>query len=161
MLIRLKKAQGVTEYAIFIAAVLAGFIALQIYFQRAVKGNLKQRSDALGEQFTTTQDYTIQRTTQTDRESYTGYWDDGFNVYTSKSTILHDLEDTGFGGGSFEADLENAGAKLLEDRGYAHHEVSTGDYVDATQGGGDMGTHSSMPSGKIATISPWEDAGIQ
>jgi len=161
MLIRLKKAQGVTEYAIFIAAVLAGFIALQIYFQRAVKGNLKQRSDAIGEQFTTTQDYTIQRSTQTDRQSFTGYWDDGFNVYTSKSIILHDLEDTGYGGGSFQADLEAAGAKLLEDRGYAHHEVSQTDYVDATEGSGDLGAHSVMTSGKIAQISPWTDAGTQ
>jgi hypothetical protein len=47
----MKKAQGATEYAIFIAAVLVGLIGLQIYFQRAVAGNMKSRSDSVGEQF--------------------------------------------------------------------------------------------------------------
>lgn len=46
-----RKAQGATEYAIFIAAVLAGLLALQVYYSRSVKGNMKGRADSIGEQF--------------------------------------------------------------------------------------------------------------
>jgi len=51
MFIRKKKGQGATEYAIFIAAVLAGLIAMQVYYQRSVKGNMRSRADSIGEQY--------------------------------------------------------------------------------------------------------------
>lgn len=51
MLIKMKKAQGATEYAIFIAAVLAGLLALQVYYKRSVQGNTKSRADSIGEQY--------------------------------------------------------------------------------------------------------------
>lgn len=51
LLRKFKKAQGATEYAIFIAAVLAGLLALQVYYSRSVKGNMKGRADSIGEQF--------------------------------------------------------------------------------------------------------------
>jgi len=51
MRFRVKKGQGATEYAIFIAAVLAGLIAMQVYYQRSVKGNMRSRADSIGEQF--------------------------------------------------------------------------------------------------------------
>jgi len=46
-----RKAQGATEYAIFIAAVLAGLLALQVYYSRAVKGKVKSSAESIGEQF--------------------------------------------------------------------------------------------------------------
>ena len=160
MLIRLRKAQGVTEYAIFIAAVLAGFVALQIYFQRAVKGNLKERANSVGEQFTTTEDYTIQTASQTDRDSLTGYQVDNWgNTYWNKSVIQHDLGQTGMGGGTFESDLVNAGAKMLEQDSYAHHEIQKKDYVTSAQGSGQMGVHSVFDGGQIAQKDIWQEAG--
>ena len=159
MLIKLRKAQGVTEYAIFIAAVLAGFIALQVYFQRAVKGNLKGRSDAVGDQFTTSQVYTVQSRSSSNRENIGGYQQFGGSDFYNKSTILNDMG-TNMGSASFEADLAGAGATLLATEGYAGHEISKTDYVAQNAGAGAIGAHGTMPSGQLSTITPWADAGI-
>ena len=51
MILIRRKAQGATEYAIFIAAVLAGLLALQVYYSRAVKGKVKSSAESIGEQF--------------------------------------------------------------------------------------------------------------
>lgn len=39
------RAQSTIEYAVFIAAVIAGFIALQVYFSRASQGRFKSYTD--------------------------------------------------------------------------------------------------------------------
>lgn len=73
MLIRMKKAQGATEYAIFIAAVLAGLLALQVYYKRAVQGNTKSRADSIGEQFSM-DNYTFDKSSHSisSRQTQTG-----------------------------------------------------------------------------------------
>jgi len=169
MLIKLRKAQGATEYAIFIAAVLIGFIALQVYYQRAVKGNIKQRADSVGDQFTTTESFSSQSISQSNRVSDSGYiasaGESGAAGW-SKSTITKDLGDSGLTDkASFRTGLAAAGAKLVtasgQDSGYAGAEYSTTDYVNATAGGGAIGSHGTMKSGKIAQSTPWKDAGVE
>jgi len=75
---KMKKAQGATEYTIFIAAVLAGLIAMQIYYQRSIKGNMRIRADSIGEQFDSTGgNYTRRSTSLSRRNSTTnldGVW---------------------------------------------------------------------------------------
>jgi len=51
MILIRRKAQGATEYAIFIAAVLAGLLALQVYYSRSVKGKVKSSAESIGEQY--------------------------------------------------------------------------------------------------------------
>ncbi len=109
MFIRFRKAQSTTEYTIFIAAVIAGFIGLQVYFQRGVKGNIKQRSDSVGSQFTTTDAYTVETQSQTLRSSHGGYLSEGGSEYWSKSKILDGYGDLDTG---FQDRLSAAGAKL-------------------------------------------------
>jgi len=154
VLIRIKKSQSVAEYSIFIAAIIGGLIGLQIYFQRAVKDNFKTRSDAVGGQFTTTEDYTIEKQSSTLRSSEGGYLVDGSNTLWSKSEILAS-DGEGVGVADWLADVP--GKKLT----YSGNEVSKTDYVTATAGGGAVGDHGTFDSGKIGTITPWKDAGIE
>ena len=51
MLIKLKKAQNTLEYAVLIAVVAGGLIAVQTYMKRAYQGNLQSSADDVGEQF--------------------------------------------------------------------------------------------------------------
>jgi len=154
---RIKKSQSIAEYSIFIAAVIGGLIVMQVYFQRAVKDNFKTRSDAVGSQFTTTQDYVIEKQSSTLRSTDAGYLADGSTVYWSKSEILNNEADSGIAESGWLGQLTAAGKKLA----YEHNEISTTDYVTAAPGSGNVGTHGTFDSGIIATITPWEDAGIE
>lgn len=52
MFIRLnKRGQSTLEYAIVIAVIVGGLIAMQVYFKRGVQGKLKQSADDIGSQF--------------------------------------------------------------------------------------------------------------
>ena len=51
MLIRLRKAQTTLEYAVLIAVVAGGLIAMQVYMKRAFQGSIQSSSDDMGEQF--------------------------------------------------------------------------------------------------------------
>lgn len=46
-----KKGQSTLEYAMLIAAVVAGLLMMQIYVKRGIGGRVKSASDDLGEQF--------------------------------------------------------------------------------------------------------------
>jgi len=95
MRFRVKKGQGATEYAIFIAAVLAGLIAMQVYYQRSVKGNMRSRADSIGEQYDNTGTYNStsasfsHRTANTNNADTAGGW--------TKSDVVDDAE-KGIGG---------------------------------------------------------------
>lgn len=54
MFIRKIKGQGTLEYALIIAVVVAGLIAMQIYIKRGVQGKLRESTDSVGEQFEAT-----------------------------------------------------------------------------------------------------------
>lgn len=51
MFIRKRKAQSTLEYAIIIAVVIAGLIAMQFYIKRGQQGRLRSASDDMGKQF--------------------------------------------------------------------------------------------------------------
>jgi len=159
MFIRVKKGQSVAEYSIFMAAVIGGLIGLQVYFQRAVKGNYKERSDAVGSQFTTTQNYTVEKQSSTLRSSDGGYLEDNGKKFWSKSKILNQAGETQIAtkGSAWLSEVQAAGAKLT----YSGNEVSKTDYVDQSVGTGAVGSHGTFDSGTVAKITPWEDAGIE
>ena len=46
-----RKAQSSLEYAVLIAIVAGGLIAMQVYVKRAFQGNMQSSADDMGEQF--------------------------------------------------------------------------------------------------------------
>lgn len=165
MFIKSKKSQSITEYTLFIAAVIAGLIALQVYFQRGVKGNIKQRADSIGSQFTADEDYTIEETSQVVRSSESGY----VNKSGSEFWSFSEVQDTAGGSGvapnvsnDWISSLSNAGAKKTSDYSSIGSQYSSTDYVEADEGTeGDIGEHGSFDSGVLANKTPWEDAGLE
>ena len=56
-----KKGQSTLEYAVIIAVVVAGLLAMQMYIKRGIQGRFRQASDDIGDQFsadTTTSNFT-------------------------------------------------------------------------------------------------------
>lgn len=51
MFLRHKRGQSTLEYALLIAAVVAGLVMMQVYLKRGVGGRLKSGADDIGEQF--------------------------------------------------------------------------------------------------------------
>lgn len=51
MFIKHNRGQSTLEYALLIAAVVAGLVMMQIYLKRGVGGKLKGAADDIGEQF--------------------------------------------------------------------------------------------------------------
>ncbi len=56
------RAQSTLEYALIIAVVVAGLVAMQIYMKRGVQGKLRESADQIGEQFEAN-NTTVNRTT--------------------------------------------------------------------------------------------------
>lgn len=147
MLIRKRKAQSITEYAIFSTVVIAGLIGLQIYFQRGVQGNIKERSDRVGDQFTLYpgNDFTYRTESQAVRESESGYKvDTDAGTVWSKSKIT----DTNF-----------APAALTELDTYAGFQYTSNYYTDGGVGGA-AATKSEANFGDV-NVTPWAEAGIE
>lgn len=46
-----KRAQSTLEYAVVIAIIVGGLLAMQMYIKRGIQGRLKQASDDIGEQY--------------------------------------------------------------------------------------------------------------
>ncbi|MBM3246502.1 MAG: hypothetical protein FJZ13_04160 [Candidatus Omnitrophica bacterium] len=75
MFIRLNKgAQSTLEYAVIIAVVVAGLVAMQVYIKRGFQGRLRQASDDIGEQFSpgNTTGTTTTTSSVTSEETVTG-----------------------------------------------------------------------------------------
>jgi hypothetical protein len=49
-----KKAQSTLEYAVIIACVVAGLLAMQIYIKRGFQGRFRESADSIGEQYSPT-----------------------------------------------------------------------------------------------------------
>lgn len=47
----IQKAQSTLEYAMIIAIVAGGLIAMQIYMKRGIEGKVKESADSIGQQF--------------------------------------------------------------------------------------------------------------
>ena len=50
-MLRKVKGQSTLEYAMIIAIVVGGLIAMQIYMKRGVQGKLRESTDSIGDQF--------------------------------------------------------------------------------------------------------------
>jgi Flp pilus assembly pilin Flp len=153
----IRKSQSATEYAIFIAAVLVGLLALQVYYSRAVKGNVKSRADSIGEQLDTKDGYTLETRSVSSRTSDTGY--NGTSGSWSNSTI----DSTGAGTSEIDAITEgtNNRATLLGNN-YQGGEVSQTDYVqEGSLGGGMLGAHGTATTGNFSNtgVSVYNDTG--
>jgi Flp pilus assembly pilin Flp len=96
-MLRKFKGQSTLEYALIVAVVVGGLIAMQIYMKRGVQGKLRESTDQIGEQFDaekTTVSRTTTRTGSTVQEvkagvttSYTGSADStGSSVQGSAET---------------------------------------------------------------------------
>ncbi len=77
----LKKGQSTLEYAVVIAVVIAGLLALQHYMNRGVQGKLRQSADDIGEQ------YSVGHSTRNTSITYDqNVSRDGFGVNTDGAT---------------------------------------------------------------------------
>jgi len=166
MLLKMRRAQGATEYAIFIAAVLAGLLALQVYYQRAVKGNMKGRADSIGEQFNNEEGlYTRESRSAAARISYTNT--DGAQGAWSRTDTANETQSTAIKG-SDTAWLSNIGNVVAADK-HTSGEVSSTEYVNIGEDdwgseaqATDFGVHGVASLGEIdgGGSSVWEDAGL-
>lgn len=83
MLIK-RRAQSTLEYALIIAVVVGGLIAMQVYVKRGLQGRLKSAADDIGEQYSpghTTGVTTVHSNSST-QENLTG------GITTSTSTTI-------------------------------------------------------------------------
>lgn len=139
MRLKNKKGQGILEYAMILAIVVAVIVAIQLYVKRALEGKFKQSADQIGEQFTTAETYTIETQSQSARREQTlAGLTPGTDGWT-RSEIQ--------GGGAF------APGKVA----YAGYEASKTDYVKQNIGGNQAGTHGTFDSGKISDTKLFED----
>lgn len=136
MLRKMKKAQGATEYAIFIAAVLAGLLALQVYYSRSVKGNMKGRADSIGEQLNTGDDalYVRESRSVSGRMSTTNTGAEG-GAWSRNAVADNGQVDTSFIGG-FRSKTATAGSSTGANAAshyasnYKGGELSSTEYVN-------------------------------
>jgi len=74
MLIK-RRAQSTLEYALIVAVVVGGLIAMQVYIKRGLQGKLKESADQLGEQYSpgyTTGTVTVNTTSSTQEDLASG-----------------------------------------------------------------------------------------
>ena len=68
-----KKTQGILEYSILFAILIAAMVVMQVYVKRAYQGRLKRESDSVGQQYSpghTTSNSNV--TTTANSVTYTG-----------------------------------------------------------------------------------------
>ena len=90
-----RKGQSTLEYAIVIALVVGGLLAMQHYVKRSYQGKLKSASDEMGEQFdpaaysanfNVTQKSEVQQTVK-DKTSQTAYTSDAITNKTGSENL--------------------------------------------------------------------------
>jgi len=128
-----KRAQGMLEYAVLIAIIVAVIVGMQVYVKRALQGKFKQTADQMGEQFTTnpTKAYTIKTT----------------SISARKETV-----DPTTGTKSEIAGSVPTGVSGVVSGDYKGHEVSKSDYVDDASS-----EHSTFDSGVLKDKNLFED----
>lgn len=146
-----RKGQSLLEYALLSAVVIAVIIAIQLYVKRSVEGKFKASADQIGEQFTTNENYVVETTRQTARKEQT----------------LADLTAAADGEAWSKSEIQTADqtawAKDLEGMYtrkagvYKGVELNATDYVTATAGSGQVGTHGTFDSGKISEKKLFDD----
>lgn len=84
-----KRAQSTLEYALIIAVVVGGLIAMQVYVKRGLQGKLKDSADQIGEQYSpgyTTGTVTVDTTTTTSESLASGVTSTNSSTTQNKAT---------------------------------------------------------------------------
>jgi len=132
-----KRAQGMLEYAVLIAIIVAVIVGMQVYVKRALQGKFKQTADQMGEQFTTNQTYSIQTVSDSFRKETTIPRKDSGN-WTESKILGKGAE------GTFTVD---EAAKGVEYEGYERTNTT---YVTSdSKTANTLGTPSTFDSGKL------------
>ncbi|MFH1441998.1 MAG: hypothetical protein ABIH18_08175 [Candidatus Omnitrophota bacterium] len=93
-----KRAQSTLEYAVVIAIIVGGLLAMQMYIKRGVQGRLKQASDDIGDQYSPGQSesrYTTVVSSSSDEQTIGATSEDDQEVKTT-STSNQSQRRTGF-----------------------------------------------------------------
>lgn len=147
-ILRNRKAQSITEYAVLSGVVIMAIVLMQVYLKRSVQGKFKDTADQIGEQFSTGETYSTQTIQQSLRDEVSGVGTaDDLNAKWSKSTVIttasvsnpQNYIPSGWG-------YDNAQPELTS---FAKGEVTVNDYVSATSGGDAIGAHTAFKSGNL------------
>jgi hypothetical protein len=139
---------------------LIAFLALQVYYSRAVKGNVKTRADSIGEQLNTDQGVNniMETRSVAARTSVSGQAarDEGFNNAFSGSTISNET------GAQYKGIIGGTGETGVLIEPYQGGEVSSSQYSNATMGSGELGTRGVATMGNFtgAPRSAFNDSGV-
>ena len=152
----MKKSQSVTEYALFISAVLVGLLTMQVYYHRAVKGNLKAKTDSIGEQFNLKDDnYILESKSVSGQSIQQGQYVQGAGFDPSLPYQKSTISQGSIANSGFAKNLTAAGASLSG--AYAGGEISVADYKDVV----DPSKHGIANMGQINTTgSAFNDLGM-
>ncbi|MDP8259863.1 MAG: hypothetical protein P9L96_02515 [Candidatus Gygaella obscura] len=80
-----KRGQSTLEYAVIIAAVIAGLVAMQKFMTRSVQGKLRDSVNDIGEQYSA--DHTVSETTIDYSETKENRETFGYNLDTSSGEV--------------------------------------------------------------------------
>jgi hypothetical protein len=127
-----KISQTASEYAIFFVMIVASFVVIQKYYHRAVKGNIKARTNMIGEQFNLNDGrYVLETHSVSDHQVYAGSAASQSGLAGTHATVnmisSNNLTASN-NGPDFSAELSAAGAKFS--KSYAGGEVSGSEYKD-------------------------------
>lgn len=107
------KGQSILEYAMIIAVVVAGLLAMNIYMRRGVEGKLRESTDNIGEQYeageTTSNYVTTQAGSHVTHEVFGGTGRQGDSNYSVTTPGVITRSATGSG-------AENVTTQLLTDK---------------------------------------------
>ena len=149
-ILRNRKAQSITEYAVLSGVVIMAVVLMQVYLKRSVQGKFKDTADQIGEQFSTGETYSTQTIQQSLRNEVSGVRTDVAELSKawSKSTVI-----------ATASIGTNPQAYIPTDWGYveatpelasfAKGEVTVNDYVSVATGADAIGTHTAFRSGVL------------
>lgn len=146
-ILRNRKAQSITEYAVLSGVLILAIVVMQVYLKRSVQGKFKDTADQIGEQFSTGESYHTQTIQQSMRKEISGLGaDTDLNAAWSKSTVITAGSETNpqeyipdnWGGSETSRPELNTIAK---------GEVTVSDYVSVAEGGDAIGAHTAFKSG--------------
>lgn len=147
-ILRNRKAQSITEYAVLSGVLIMAVVLMQVYLKRSVQGKFKDTADQIGEQFSTGETYSTQTIQQSLRDEVSGVGTPAeLNAKWSKSTVIttasvnnpQNYIPSGWG-------YDNAQPELGS---FAKGEVTVNDYVSATAGDDAIGAHTAFRSGNL------------
>ena len=148
-ILRNRKAQSITEYAVLSGVVIMAIVLMQVYLKRSVQGKFKDTADQIGEQFSTGETYSTQTIQQSLRNEVSGVGTAAdLNAAWSKSTVITTAS-IGTNPQAYIPTDWGYNDAIPELTSFAKGEVTVSDYVSATGGDDAIGTHTAFRSGSL------------